>query len=146
MRVCVVTTSYPRSATDVSGAFVAAQVDALRRSGVEVVVVSPADFRHFGIAYGNGIVQNLRAKPWLVLVLPLFLGAFARAARRASRGVDLVHAHWIPSALPALATGKPFVLQVWGTDVALAVRGAGFARPLVRRARTVIAASSFLAD
>ena len=48
--------------------------------------------------------------------------AYARAARRAARDADLVHAHWLPSALPALATGKPFVLQLWGSDVALARR------------------------
>ena len=46
-------------------------------AGVDVDVVSPADVRHFGIAYGDGIVQNLRARPWLVLLLPLFLGSLA---------------------------------------------------------------------
>ena len=62
MRVCVVTTSYPRFPGDVAGVFVAEQVEALRAAGVEVEVVSPADVRHFGIAYGDGIVQNLRAQ------------------------------------------------------------------------------------
>ena len=52
---------------------------------MEIVVVSPARFRHFGIAYGDGIVNNLRAAPWKVVALPLFLIAFARAARRAAR-------------------------------------------------------------
>src|SRR5581483_7641652 len=84
--------------------------------------------------------------PWLLLLLPAFLAAFARAARRAARDADVVHAHWIPSALPALATGKPYVLQVWGTDVELARRAPWLARPLVRRARVVVAASSFLAE
>ena len=58
-------------------------VEALRAAGLEVRVVSPADFRHYGIAYGDGIVNNLRAAPWKLLALPLFLLAFARAARRA---------------------------------------------------------------
>ena len=101
MRVCVVTTSYPRSAGDVAGAFVAAQVERSARPASMVEVVSPADVRHFGIAYGDGIVQNLRAKPWLVAALPLFLGSLALAARRAARDADVVHAHWIPSALAA---------------------------------------------
>ncbi len=146
MRVCVLTTSYPRSPGDVAGVFVAEQVDHLCAAGVEVDVVSPASFRHFGVAYGDGIVQNLRRKPWLVLALPLFLAAFARASRRAAADADVVHAHWIPSGLAALATGKPFVLQVWGTDVELARRVPRLARPVVRRARVVVAASSFLAD
>jgi glycosyltransferase involved in cell wall biosynthesis len=144
--VLVLTTSYPRSPDDVAGVFVADAVAGLREAGVEVRVVSPADFRHFGIAYGGGIVQNLRARPWLVAALPLFLVAFARAARAAAKDVDVVHAHWIPSALAALATGKPFVLQVWGTDVELARRVPWLVRPLVRRARLVFAASSFLAQ
>ncbi len=108
--------------------------------------MSPASFPHFGVAYGGGIAQNLRAAPWRVALLPGFLAAFALAARRASRDADLVHAHWIPSALAARATGKPYVLQVWGTDVELARRAPAVVRPLVRGARTVIAASSFLAD
>jgi glycosyltransferase involved in cell wall biosynthesis len=57
-----------------------------------------------------------------------------------------VHAHWIPSAFVARATGKPYVLQVWGTDVELARRMPALVRPVVRAARLVVAASSFLAD
>jgi glycosyltransferase involved in cell wall biosynthesis len=145
VRVLVLTTSYPRAPDDIAGRFVAEAVDQLRAAGVEVDVVSPASFRHFGIAYGGGIVQNLRSRPWLILLLPAFLAAFARAARRAASGADIVHAHWLPAALPALATGKPFVLQLWGTDVELAQRAPWLVRPLVRRARGVVAASSFLA-
>jgi glycosyltransferase involved in cell wall biosynthesis len=144
--VLVLSTSYPRGEGDVAGRFVAAQVEHVRRAGVDAKVVSPADFPHFGIAHGHGIVQNLRARPWLAPLVPAFLGSYARAARRASRGVDVVHAHWIPSGLAALATGKPYVLQVWGTDVELARRAPWLARPIVRRARLVVAASAFLAD
>ncbi|HEV2592453.1 MAG TPA: glycosyltransferase [Gaiellaceae bacterium] len=145
MKVAVVTTSYPRDASDVAGRFVARQVEAVRAAGVETVVVSPASFPHFGIAYGGGIAQNLRAQPWRVALVPPFLAAFAQAARRAAGDADVVHAHWIPSAIAARATGKPYVLQVWGTDVELARRLPRLARPLVRGARVVIAASSFLA-
>ena len=145
MRVVVLTTSYPRDADDVAGTFVRDSVEALREAGVEIVVVSPARFRHFGIAYGDGIVNNLRAAPWKAVALPLFFLAFARAARRAAHSADLVHAHWLPSALPALATRKPFVLQLWGSDVALARRVRPLARWLVRRARLVVCASTALA-
>jgi glycosyltransferase involved in cell wall biosynthesis len=146
VRICVLTTSYPRSPGEVAGVFVEQGVERLRAAGNDLVVVSPADFRHFGIAFGDGIVQNLSAKPWRVLLLPFFLGAFALAARRAARGADVVHAHWIPSALAGLATGKPVVLQVWGTDVELGARAAPLVRPLVRRARVVVAASTHLAE
>jgi glycosyltransferase involved in cell wall biosynthesis len=146
VRVVVLTTSYPRHVGDVAGAFVRDAVEHLRNAGVEVDVVSPASFRHFGIAYGHGIVANLRRRPWLVLALPLFLISYVRAARRAAREADLVHAHWLPSLLAGLATGKPVVLQLWGTDVELARRVPWLARRLLRRARVVVCASSALAD
>jgi glycosyltransferase involved in cell wall biosynthesis len=146
VHVCVLTTSYPRDERDVAGSFVAAQVRGVRELGVEVDVVSPATFQDFGVAYGGGIAQNLRTSPWKLAFVPAFLAAYARAAREAARDADLVHAHWIPSALAAEATGKPYVLQVWGTDVELARRAPALVRPLVRRARFVIAASTFLAD
>jgi glycosyltransferase involved in cell wall biosynthesis len=145
MRVCVLATSYPRSDDDIAGAFVRDAVEAVRAEGIEVEVVSPASFRHYGIAYGSGIVGNLRRRPRLALALPLFLLSYARAARRAARGADLVHAHWLPSALPALATRRPFVLQLWGTDVELARRARWPARRLIRHARLVVVASEALA-
>ena len=145
IRVAVLTTSYPRDEGDVSGRFVLEAVEHLRAAGVDVAVVSPAGFRHFGIAYGDGIPNNLRRRPWLVLALPLFLGSFALAARRAARGADVVHAHWLPSALAGLATRKPLVVQLWGSDAELARRLPWAFGPLLRRARAVVCASSALA-
>ena len=146
MNVCVLTTSYPRDADDVAGTFVRDGVEALRDAAVDVQVVSPATFRHYGIAYGDGIVNNLRRSPWKLLLLPLLLASFAAAARRAARDADVVHAHWLPSVLPALATGRPIVLQLWGSDVALAHRLRPLARWLVGRARVVVCASAALAE
>ncbi len=145
MKVAVLTTSYPRHERDVAGAFVRDGVEALRRAGVEVDVVSPASFPHFGIAYGHGVVGNLRRSPWKALLLPAFLLSFALAARRAAREADLVHAHWLPSGLVGLATGKPVVLQLWGTDVELARRARRPAKEVLRRAAVVLAASESLA-
>jgi glycosyltransferase involved in cell wall biosynthesis len=145
VKVVVLTTSYPRDERDVAGLFVRDAVEAVRADGIEVEVVSPATFRHYGVAYGHGIMGNLRRRPWLVLALPLFLASFTRAARRAARDADLVHAHWLPSALPALKSGKPYVVQLWGTDAELARRLPRLFRPLVRRARAVLVASEHLA-
>src|SRR5918993_821847 len=86
MRVVVLTTSYPREPGDAAGRFIADGVERLRGRGLDVEVVSPADLPHFGLAYGSGIVGNLRRRPWLALLLPLFLLAFAGAAVRAARG------------------------------------------------------------
>jgi glycosyltransferase involved in cell wall biosynthesis len=146
LRVAVLTTSYPRGPGDVAGLFVADQVEHMRGRGVDVEVVSPASFRHYGIAYGSGVAGNLRQRPYLALALPLMLGGFARAARRAAVGADLVHAHWLPSGAVAMTARKPFVVQVWGTDIELARRVPVLARRVLRRARVVIAPSRALAD
>ena len=146
MKVVVLTTSFPRAAGDVAGLFVADQVEHIRARGVGVRVVSPASFRHYGIAYGSGVAGNLRRKPYLALAVPLMLAGFARAARRAAVGADLVHAHWLPSGIVAMATGKPFVVQVWGTDIELARRAPALARRVLRRARLVVAPSNALAE
>jgi glycosyltransferase involved in cell wall biosynthesis len=146
VRVAVLTTSYPRGPDDPAGRFVADAVEHVRQRGVEVDVVSPASFRHFGIAYGHGIVGNHRARPWLVLLVPLFLWSFRRAAVRAARDADLVHAHWLAAGAVAATLRRPYVVQVWGTDVELARRAPWLVRPVLRRARLVLAASSALAD
>ena len=146
MRVTVLTTSYPRDDDDIAGAFVRDAVDHLRGVGVEVNVVSPATFANFGIAYGDGIAANLRSRPARAALLPAFLASYAGAARRAARAADLVHAHWLPSGFAALATGRPYVLQAWGTDVELASRAPALFRSVVRRARVVICPSLAVAN
>jgi hypothetical protein len=50
LKVLVLTTSYPRGPGDPAGRFVADAVAAARGGGIDVEVVSPASFRHFGIA------------------------------------------------------------------------------------------------
>jgi len=143
VKVLVLTTSYPRDAQDMAGRFVADAVEAVRAAGVEVEVVSPATFRDTGLAYGHGIVGNVRKRPWLVCAVPIFLWRFRRAA--VSRDADLVHAHWLAAGAVAVTLGKPFVVQVWGTDVELVRRVPWLVRWILRRARLVLAASEHLA-
>ncbi len=145
MKVVVLATSYPRSETDTAGRFVADAVEHVRKAGVDVEVVSPATFHHFGLAYGSGIVGNLRRQPWRAALVPPFMASYARAARRAAKDADLVHAHWLPSGVAAMATRRPFVVQLWGTDVELARRAPRLARAVLRRAEAVVCPSSALA-
>jgi glycosyltransferase involved in cell wall biosynthesis len=146
VKVAVLTTSYPRFGGDAAGRFIAEAVEHLRARGVEVEVVSPASFRHFGIAYGAGVAGNLRRRPWLALALPLLLASFAHAARRVACDADVVHAHWLPVGLVALATRRPVVLTVHGTDLEVARRARPFARAILRRMRVVLAVSAALAN
>jgi glycosyltransferase involved in cell wall biosynthesis len=52
----------------------------------------------------------------------------------------------LPSGAAALATGKPFVVQLWGSDVELARRAPRVARAVLRRARAVVCPSNALAE
>jgi glycosyltransferase involved in cell wall biosynthesis len=146
LRVSVLTTSYPRDERDAAGAFLRDAVEDLQALGVDVDVVSPASFRHYGIAYGSGVVGNLKTSPGKVLLLPPFLASFARAARRAARDADLVHAHWLPTGLVARSTGKPYVLTIHGTDAELARRAPALLRPAVSAARAVLCVSESLTE
>jgi colanic acid/amylovoran biosynthesis glycosyltransferase len=146
VRVLVLTTSYPRHAEDVAGRFVADAVEHVRAAGVEVEVVSPANFRHFGVAYGHGVIGNLRTRPWRWLLVPAFLAAFALAARRAAPGADLVHAHWLPAGAVALATRRPYLVHLHGSDVELGRRFPRLARAIMRRAAAVVCVSTALAE
>jgi glycosyltransferase involved in cell wall biosynthesis len=146
VKVAVLTTSYPRFPGDAAGHFVGAAVERLRGRGVDIDVVSPLRFEHYGIAYGDGVVGNLRRHPQRALLVPAMVAAFRRAAGRAARDADLVHAHWLPAGAIALSLRKPYVVQVWGTDVELARRAPWLARPILRRACRVLAASSWLAE
>lgn len=144
MRVAVLTTSYPRYPGDAAGRFVAEAVKHVRARGVDVDVIGPEQFRHYGIAYGHGVLGNLRRRPWLGLLVPALLASFVRAARRVD--ADLLHAHWLPAGWVAARSGKPYVLQVWGTDVELARRAPVFVHGVLQKARLVIAASTALGD
>lgn len=144
MRVLVLTTSYPRHEADFAGRFLADTVARLEARGLEVDLLAPdRGYRDFGLAYGEGMSRNVRRRPWAV---PPLLASMTRAARRAARRADVVHAHWLPTGLPAAFSGKPFVLTLHGTDVELARRGPPVARRIVRRAAVVIGVSQALTD
>ncbi len=142
MRVVLLTTSYPRHPDDHVGRFLGDAVRRLTESGVEVDVLAPGRFEDFGLAYGDGVMANLRRRPWAG---PLLLGSMARAAREAARGADLVHAHWLPAGAAAAVSGKPFVVTLHGTDVEVARRAPRLARAVLRRARVTICVSQALA-
>jgi glycosyltransferase involved in cell wall biosynthesis len=150
VRVVVLTTSWPREEREFAGRFIADAVERLRERGVEVDVLSPGHgFRDFGLAYGDGMAVNLRRRPWAA---PLMLWSMARAVRRAARDADLVHAHWLLTALVARFGRKPFVVTLHGSirfeglsDVGLAQRRPWLVRWLLRPAAAVICVSETIA-
>ena len=149
MKVVVLTTSWPRSELDFAGRFVADAVDRLRERGVDVDVVAPGRYRDYGLAYGPGMAANLRKRPWAA---PLMLWSMLRATRTAARGADLVHAHWLLTAVVARFSGRPFVVTLhgsgsagWFSDVELARRRPWLVRALLASARAVICVSETVA-
>jgi glycogen(starch) synthase len=95
------------------------------------------------------MAANLRRRPWAA---PLMLISMLRVARRAARTADLVHAHWLLTAVVARFAGRPFVVTLHGSgsagrfsDVELARRWPGIVRALLRPARAVICVSETVA-
>jgi glycosyltransferase involved in cell wall biosynthesis len=150
VRVVVLTTSWPRTEREFAGRFVADAVARLRERGVEVEVLAPGSgYDDHGLAYGSGMAANLRRRPWAA---PLLLFSMWRALRRAARGADLVHAHWLLTAAAARFGRKPFVVTLHGSgsagrfsDVELARRRPGLVRALLRPAAAVICVSETVA-
>lgn len=170
MKVCMLTTSFPRFAGDYAGNFVHALATEIRNEGVEVVVVAPGEAgvpkREFQdgltvhrftymvperwqrIAYLGGIPSNLRSYPFAWVQLPLFCLSFFVQGLRSCRDCDVIHAHWIFSGLVGLLVAviyrKPIVLTVHGSDVNLLPQN-GFLRQLrfqvIKRMDRIIAVS-----
>lgn len=150
-RVLVLASTFPRWEGDSMPPFIRHLGDALAARGFEIHVLAPhasgaareerlgallvhrfryAPQRFEQLAYGGGILENLRARRarWL-LVVP-FLLAQAVAMLRLCRDcrINLVHAHWIlPQGLLSALFGPrlavPLVLSAHGGDVFASARG-----------------------
>ncbi|MFP5321271.1 MAG: glycosyltransferase, partial [Acidimicrobiia bacterium] len=119
----------------------------------EDVTVSVRRFRYAPrpwetLAYSGGM--HHRARGAGALLLPLFLLGFLVDAVRRARSADVIHAHWwLPSGVVAVLagriTGTPVVVQVHGTDAAMAQGPLRWlARFVLRRADAVITVSEDL--
>ena len=144
-KVVVLTSSFPRSEGDYAGRFVADAVARLRTRGLDVEVVHPRR-----PADGGGLVQSMKRRPWRAVSL---FASLVWQLRRAARDADLVHAHWLASALVARFGRRPFVVTLHGTgsagslsDLSLAARAPWLVRFLLRPARVVICVSGPLAE
>jgi len=151
IKVLWLTSSYPRSKDDSASVFLRYMAQALAKQQIELQILAPdhpdveatptADsivirrFHYFfprkcqKLAYGSGILPNLRAMPWLVLQVPLFiLSMFITATWLLLRQRPaLIHAHWIfPQGSVAVLLGKlfriPVIVTTHGGD-AFALKG-----------------------
>jgi glycosyltransferase involved in cell wall biosynthesis len=144
VKVCFVTTSFVRSASDHYARFVYEQAKSVREAepGVSVVVVAPhapglADretidgleihrVRYFWparlqrLAYRHeGLFETLRGSRLAWIQLPCLLIALMLGLFRGARGATVIHAQWVPTAAIALIVG-----MLRGISVVVSVRGA----------------------
>lgn len=144
MRICILTTSYPRSSSDDAGIFIKRLVEAFGANGACGNVVVPLDkseacaetdgafhvsrfrygvFSKGRLAFGAGIMPNLRKNPFLLLQAPALLLMMALRAYRFRKESDIFHANWISSGIAAclcaLLCRKPFVITLRGEDMKL---------------------------
>jgi glycosyltransferase involved in cell wall biosynthesis len=143
VKVCVVTSSFPRDRDDYRGVFLLRLFRAVREQGVDVVVVAPQEpdgeaaqvmdgievhrFRYWynprrhALATGVGVLPNLR-NGWLPrFQVPTFAAAMIRATVKHARHADLIHSCWTPAAIAGQAAawrwGCPHVIMPCGSDI-----------------------------
>lgn len=144
LKILMVTSSYPRTDSDTAAIFLRHLAENLSSLGVEVHVLAPQDteqrtggdgaitihrFRYFfgplqKLAYGAGIVPNLKEHTWQWILVPFFLTSMGIAVLRLAlkERPHIIHAHWIvPQGVFAVLLGRfcksKTVLTAHGTDM-----------------------------
>jgi glycosyltransferase involved in cell wall biosynthesis len=175
LKVCIVTTSFPRWLDDSRGTFVYEAAQALSEHNVRVRVVAmhnpgaktrewlgPIEVIRPRYMWperweilqkeGGGLPVMWQSNRLTGLILAPFLIAHFIAIARYARGFDVVHANWTLSAAVALAARvvhkRPVAVTVHGSDLVRATRlpfVKSITREVLRRCDRVLAVSSTLA-
>ena len=174
LKVCMLTTGFPRFPGDLFGTFVLELARELTAKNIGVEVVAPheaglARAEHFGrvgicrfryffpaarqaVAYGGGIPSNIRNSWAARLQVPFFLLGFCWRALWKVRNGDVVHCHWTISGLVAYVSTRlwrrPLVLSVRGSDIHLVEHGlvAQLHRKIYARMDLIVAVSQDIAE
>ena len=175
MKVCIVTTAFPRWKGDAQGSFIWEAARAVARQGVGVRVVAmalPGARTHeamdgievFRPRYlwperwqilrreGGGLPIIWRKHPWARSLFFPFGAVHTLAAARHGRESDLIHANWTLSAAAARLGrsihGRPIIATLQGSDVFQAAQsplGRGFARFAINGCQEITVLSNALA-
>jgi teichuronic acid biosynthesis glycosyltransferase TuaC len=131
MRIAVVTTSWPRGASDPGGHFVEAEARALDHAGHDVLVVAPPAGGAFG---WPGVAARVRERPARLIGAARWV--VESRAQLAAMRIERVVAHWaVPCAWPIALGARDAALEVvsHGGDVRLLTAlPAAVRRPMVR--------------
>jgi glycosyltransferase involved in cell wall biosynthesis len=175
MRICIVTTAFPRWKDDGRGSFVFEAAKALHHQGHQIRIVAMHNpgarqrenwggidiFRprylpdRWEILQKDsaGLPQAWKSNPWSKLAIIPFLIVHSFAVARWARGQDIIHANWTLSAAVVWMTQwfhrRPYVVTVQGSDIFQAAQKP-FLRLITRivlmNAGKVIALSHALAE
>jgi len=143
MKICILTTIFPRFQGDMYGNFIYLLVKRLveKRIIVEVVCshykgiqgeemwdgikifryryMIPTAFQR--LTYEGGILAALGKSHWNKVLVPFFMISFLFKGLKVGKSCNLIHAHWTISGLVALLVGKlyrkPIVLTIHGSDI-----------------------------
>ncbi|RIL11669.1 MAG: hypothetical protein DCC75_01905 [Proteobacteria bacterium] len=151
MRICVLTTSFPRFPGDEASVFVGRLMEAYSAIGSEGLVITPYDrsealterlgnfdiirvkygvFTRGSLAYGSGILPNIRSRPWLALQVFSLLGALIVELLKKRKSYQVVHANWLAAGVCAWLcspfTKRPYIITLRGEDAKL------LANPIMR--------------
>lgn len=146
MKVCILTSSFPRFAGDSAGIFIYHLAIALVKKGLNIEIICPHDngcsffedikgvkirrFPYFyplqyqNLAYGSGILKNIKSNICTQIQLPFFIISeiIYTLRRLMTSKPDLIHAHWsLPQGLTGVVCKKlfgiPCITTVHGSDV-----------------------------
>jgi glycosyltransferase involved in cell wall biosynthesis len=146
VKVCILTSSFPRDEEDPAGPFVYQLATSLANKGLNIEVLCPHDhgfayteyrdklsitrFPYFyptkyqSLCYGYGILPNLRKSMLARCQLPFFIMAEILYCLRLvnKNSVDIIHAHWsLPQGLTAIICKRiskiPCVTTLHGSDI-----------------------------
>ncbi len=176
LRICIVTTSFPRWVDDDQGTFVLEIARALTRHGVFIRVIgphAPGAKTHedmFGIdvirpryawperfevlrKYRAGLPVILRKNSAAWFLLPLFIVSQFLAVWKHARDCDIIHTNWTLSAFSAVVAklflNIPVIVTVQGSDIYETQRISwlrSVTRVVLSRADQIIALSQSLAQ
>lgn len=148
MRVLLLSTSYPRDASDWRGIFIRHMASSLARTDAVQLSIwappgelpetatdatTPAESAWLGKLMAAGGISHLirqgGARAWLA---PFTLLRMLAVIYRRQIDVDIYHVNWLQCALPLPANGKPVLITALGNDLKLL--RLPFVRRLLRRA------------
>jgi len=168
MKICCITSTYPRYEKDPIPSFIHEFNKELKRYG-EVHVVVPHEeglkeeeeidgvfihrFKYPGkLAYGSGMPENIRKFSSKLSAFPYILCGIMKALQVCKKyRINLIHSHWIlPSGLigrvVSITAKKPHIITTYGAEVFLTKSHYKFLKPLMQftcRNTSVISISSY---